>query len=416
LATPQERRYRAGARRRAMSKVLVLCPYVPHPPSHGGSIRTRTLLQALAHDHAVELAAAAHGDADLANLHALAHDFGIAVHPLPARAGGGGAARKLAHWLRGESELLRRRWPPAALARVRELAAAGRHELLVADSSFTLPLAAVAGAPRSLLSLHNLEHALLGRADAVARPWSDRLTRRVEARRVRAAEAKAIARATRTVVCSDVDAALARGLAPTAGARIAVVPNAVDLDRLPLQPPPVGGPPRLLFVGGLDYPPNLEAATELVERHVPALRAAFPGLVVRLVGRDPGGASARWRGVPGVELLGPVADLLPLYRDSHAAYLPIRSGGGTRLKILEAWALGLPVLSTAVGCEGLDAVDGEVLRRFETVEQGVAALRSVLDGQGPELARRARTFVAARHAHAIADARWRELAVAALSG
>ncbi|MFN9276049.1 MAG: glycosyltransferase [Planctomycetota bacterium] len=398
-----------------MSKVLVVCPFVPHPPSHGGSLRTRTMLHALARDHAVEVAAAAHGDADLANLHALAHELGVAVHPLPARAGGG-AARKLAHWLRGESELLRRRWQPAAFARVRELVATGGCDLVVADSSFVLPRVAAAGAPRTLLSLHNLEHDLLGRADGVARSWSERLTRRVEGARVRAAEAAAIARATRTAVCSELDAAGARALAPAAAARVEVVPNTIDVGRLSPQPAPAGGPPRLLFVGGLDYPPNRDAATELVERHLPALRATFPGLVVRLVGRDPAGVAARWRGVPGVECLGPVVDLLPLYRDSHAAYLPIRSGGGTRLKILEAWALGLPVLSTAVGCEGLDAVDGEVLRRFETVEQGVAALRSVLDGQGPELARRARAFVVARHAHAIADARWRELAVAALSG
>jgi glycosyltransferase involved in cell wall biosynthesis len=135
---------------------------------------------------------------------------------------------------------------------------------------------------------------------------------------------------------------------------------------------------------------------------------------VRLVGRDPGGASARWRGVPGVELLGPVADLLPLYRDSHAAYLPIRSGGGTRLKILEAWALGLPVLSTAVGCEGLAAADGVHLRRFETVEQGVAALRSVLDGQGPEMRRRGRELVATAHGAAAAVAGWRAVVAAAL--
>jgi glycosyltransferase involved in cell wall biosynthesis len=399
-----------------MSRVLVLCPYVPHPPSHGGSIRTRTLLQALAQDHDVECAAAVHGDADLANLHALGHALGVAVHPLAARSGGGGAAAKLAHWLRGESELLRRRWQPAALGRVRELAAALRPALLVADSSFVLPLVGVAGAPRTLLSLHNLEHALLGRADAVPRPWSDRLSRRVEARRVRAAEAVAVAAAARTVVCSDLDAALARGLAPAAAARIAVVPNAVDVERLPLQPRPQGGPPRLLFVGGLDYPPNLEAATELVEAHLPALRAAFPDLVVRLAGRDPAGASARWRGMPGVEPLGPVADLLPLYRDSHAAYLPIRSGGGTRLKILEAWALGLPVLSTAVGCEGLDAEDGVHLRRFETVEQGVAALRSVLGPEGPQLARHGRQRVMAAHGTAAAIAAWRAVAAAALSG
>lgn len=397
-----------------MSKVLVVCPFVPHPPSHGGSIRTRTMLQALALDGPVELAAAACGDHDVANLHALAHDLGVAVHPLPARVGRPSPATKLAQWCAGRSELLMRRWQPTAADRVAALVAGGGFGLVVLDSSYVLPLAP-RGAP-SLLSLHNLEHAMLARRDGVRRTIADRLTRRVEASRVRAAERAAIAVASRTVVCSEADAALARALAPAVATRVTVVPNAVDLDRLPLQPAPVGGPPKLLFVGGLDYPPNLEAATELVERHLPALRAAFPGLVVRLVGRDPAGASARWRGLPGVELLGPVVDLLPVYRDSHAAYLPIRSGGGTRLKILEAWALGLPVVSTAVGCEGLPAVDGAHLRLFDAPEQGVAALRSVLDGQGPELRRRGRALVEAEFGADAAVARWRAVRAAAFSG
>lgn len=397
-----------------MSKVLVVCPFVPHPPSHGGSIRTRTMLQALALDGPVELAAAARGDHDVANLHALAHDLGVAVHPLPARVGRPSPATKLAQWCAGRSELLMRRWQPTAADRVAALVAGGGFGLVVLDSSYVLPLAP-RGAP-SLLSLHNLEHAMLARRDGVRRTIADRLTRRVEASRVRAAERAAITVASRTVVCSEADAALARALAPAVATRVTVVPNAVDLDRLPLQPAPVGGPPKLLFVGGLDYPPNLEAATELVERHLPALHAAFPGLVVRLVGRDPAGASARWRGLPGVELLGPVVDLLPVYRDSHAAYLPIRSGGGTRLKILEAWALGLPVVSTAVGCEGLPAVDGAHLRLFDAPEQGVAALRSVLDGQGPELRRRGRALVEAEFGADAAVARWRAVRAAAFSG
>lgn len=396
-----------------MRKVLVVCPYVPHPPSHGGSLRTRAMLQALAQDHAVELAAAVRSDAELAALHALANACGVAVHPLPTSAAAPSLPRKLAHWLRGRSELLTRRWADGASVRVRELVAGGGFDLIVLDGSWTLPLAPPG--VRTLLSLHNVESALLARADGVRRGFGDRLTRRMEAARIAAAEAAAIADAVGTVVCSAADAALATRLAPAAAARVAVVPNAVDLARLPRQPHPVGGPPRLLFVGGLDYPPNLEAAAELVERHVPALRAAFPGLVVRLVGRDPAGAAARWRGLAGVELLGPVDDLLPLYRDSHAAYLPIRSGGGTRLKILEAWALGLPVLSTAVGCEGLDAEDGVHLRRFETVEQGAAALRSVLDGQGPALAQQARAHVESHFAVDVAIARWRALARQALS-
>jgi len=180
-----------------------------------------------------------------------------------------------------------------------------------------------------------------------------------------------------TVTVSEHDRSLALGLVPNA--RVAVVPNSVDLQRLTLLPAArPSAAPRLLFVGSLDYPPNLEAVTELIERHLPVLRAAFPRLTVRLVGKDPHGYANRFRAIAGVEVVGQVHDVAAHYCDTHAVYLPIRSGGGTRIKILEAWALGVPVLSTAVGCEGLPAQDGVHLHRFETPQQGCAALRSVL--------------------------------------
>jgi glycosyltransferase involved in cell wall biosynthesis len=162
---------------------------------------------------------------------------------------------------------------------------------------------------------------------------------------------------------------------------------------------------QLLFVGRLDYPPNLEAVTELVERHLPALRAAFPGVRVRVVGEDSKGKTQRLQR-EGVEFLGRVSDLEPHYAASHAAYIPLRSGGGTRLKILEAFSLGLPVASTAVGAEGLAAKDRVHFRQFDTPEQGVAALRDLLGEHRNAYVQRARALV---HAHYSRDA-----AVAAL--
>jgi len=278
--------------------------------------------------------------------------------------------------------------------------------LTVLDSTFVLPVFE-SMTPRVLLHLHNLEHAVFARTDAQPRSFTDRWTRKIEARAVRCIEKSAIAFFSPTITVSDHDRQLALGLVPTA--KVLTVPNSVDLERLPLQPMAPTGAPRLLFVGSLDYPPNLEAVTELVERHLPVLRASFPDLTVRLVGKDPRGVAARFRGIAGVETIGPVDDLLPHYRASHAAYLPIRSGGGTRIKILEAWALGLPVLSTAIGCEGLPARDGVALRCFETPEQGVAALREVLAGQNNTLRANGRRLVEERFSHAAARAQFRAI-------
>ncbi|MCA8954201.1 MAG: glycosyltransferase [Planctomycetes bacterium] len=385
--------------------ILVLAPYVPHPPQNGGRIRSRVLLDALA-GHDVHLVAPVVDDNERARARELAGELGLTFHELAAAPAGGlgppAVGRKLAHWARGRSELFARRWGERSAGAVRGLFAELDPDLVVADSSFVLPLLPAGRVPL-LLFLHNLESDIFARPDTQRRGASERWSRRFEAFGMAREERRALRRAALTVTVSERDAALVRALAGDVA--VAIVPNSVDLDRLPLQPRANVGPPRLLFVGGLDYPPNREAVAELVERHLPALRAAHPGLTVRLVGRDDAGfARALAARTAGIEACGLVDDVLPHYRQSDAAYLPIRSGGGTRIKILEAWAVGLPVVATAVAAEGLGAVDDVQLRTFDSVAQGVEALGAVLGGQGAALAASARTFVEQRYSHAAAIA------------
>lgn len=392
--------------------ILVLAPFVPHPPKHGGSIRSRVLLDALTQDHEVHLAAPVADDEARQNAADLVAATGITFHELPGNAVvAPSLIRKGGQWLRGRSELFVRRWDPTAAGVARELVESLRPELLVADSSFVLPLLPPSGRAGGdvplLLYLHNLEFALFARPDAQARAFSERMTRRFEAKGMAREEARALRRAVQTVVVSDRDAELARGLAPEA--RLEVIPNSVDLERLPRQPRKTAGPPRLLFVGGLDYPPNREAVAELLERHLPRLHGHHPGLLVRHIGKDDAGLGRRHPERDGLEVMGFVDDLLPHYAASDAAFLPIRSGGGTRIKVLEAWALGLPVIATGVATEGLEGEDGVHFLRFENVSEGEAALGRVLAG-GDEIAAmtdRARRLVEERYSHAAVTARLR---------
>jgi glycosyltransferase involved in cell wall biosynthesis len=393
-----------------MRPILVLAPYVPHPPTHGGSIRSRVLLEALALDHDVHLVVPIGAEVERARAAELARAVRLHVHEVRVPADPGpDFTTKLASWARGRSELLQRRWGDSARAAVAGIAAVVQPALLVADSTFVLPVVPEMAAPL-VLHLHNLEHSVFTRAEPRRRSFADRLTRQFEARTIRAAEIRALRRAVLSVTVSESERAVAQSLAP--GAKVVCVPNSVDLERLPLLAPPAASPPgvpRLLFVGTMDYPPNLEAVVELVDEHLPVLRAAFPGLVVRLVGRDPGGRLATFAATPGVEVVGPVDDVQPHYAASHAVYLPIRSGGGTRIKVLEAWALGRPVLSTAIGAEALAGTDGEHWCRIESPSQGVEALRAVFAGAGAKLVANGRRLVAERYSHAAAIAALREL-------
>ncbi len=159
----------------------------------------------------------------------------------------------------------------------------------------------------------------------------------------------------RCIAVSEVDRDLL--LAENPRLRIEIVPNGVDTTlHQPL--PPEAADPAVMFVGKMSYPPCTDAAVYLGRELFPALQQRIPGLQLWLVGREPVPAVTRLER-PGIHVTGQVESVVPYYERCQVALVPLRSGGGTRLKILEAMALGRPVVSTTVGAEGLDVTDGE---------------------------------------------------------
>jgi glycosyltransferase involved in cell wall biosynthesis len=190
------------------------------------------------------------------------------------------------------------------------------------------------------------------RLDAI----DERRWRRVELRTVDSVEA--------VIVCSELDRQrLGR---PEA----VVVPNSYELADTPTRMP--GSDAVFTMVGLLTYPPNADAAAYFAHAVLPIIRKELPTAVFQLVGRFDD-AAGRLAAVPGVRLRGPVDDLDPVFASTSAVVVPLRAGGGTRIKILEAFARRVPVVSTAVGCEGLDVRPGKELLVAESPEELAAA-------------------------------------------
>jgi glycosyltransferase involved in cell wall biosynthesis len=198
------------------------------------------------------------------------------------------------------------------------------------------------------------------------------------------------------VAVSDRDRARIEAIAP--GARVTVVPNGVDTSEFePALNDAVGAGRGLAFVGGTQPSPNLDALEYFCREIQPHLRALAGHVPVRWIGRASPEQQRHYRDRYGVELSGYVDDVRPLMQSAACHIVPLRVGGGTRLKILNAWAMGKPVVTTSIGCEGLAAVDGEnALVRDEprAFAEAIAALlgsetmRARLGQQGRETVRR----------------------------
>jgi polysaccharide biosynthesis protein PslH len=287
-----------------------------------------------------------------------------------------------------------------------DVCSAGSFDVIQLESSFLCTFRFPRDT-RLVIDEHNIEYELFQRLYEGERSLPRRLFNRVEYARFRRFEQACWERADACVVTSEREVDAVRTCAPDTA--LAVVPNAVDLDYFAPSSTPAE-PHTLIFNGTLNYRPNLDAARYLIDDIWPLVRRRYPDARLTLTGRKEG-VDTRSLSRPGVELLGEVPDIRPYVSGAAAVAVPIRIGGGTRLKVLEALAMGKPIVSTAVGCEGVAVRDGEHLmiagdapafasRIFEVFEN--PALRDALGQAG-------RRLVETRYAWALAGARLESL-------
>jgi polysaccharide biosynthesis protein PslH len=239
---------------------------------------------------------------------------------------------------------------------------------------------ALNGATPLVLTTQNVTGDLY-RARAAAATGPARLALQAEARRFDRFIRGAIKRFDHVIAVSAGDAARLREL----GARsVGVVPNGAEFAEPPRAE--VATEPVVLFTGSMDHAPNRDAARWLADRIWPSVRAAVPGARLRVVGRGPQEELRRTVRGDGVEIVGPVESMTPYYERATVVVAPLRSGGGTRLKILDALAAGRAVVSTTIGASGLELEPGShLLIADEPAEFARATAAALTD---PELRRR----------------------------
>lgn len=184
-----------------------------------------------------------------------------------------------------------------------------------------------------------------------------RMLLRGESARLERYEQQACSRFDRVVWVTDEDRRSVLPHPPAGGTHDSVIPIAIDpteQQRIARQQPF-----RVTFLGGLHWPPNQEGAAWFLDRVWPRIAAAVPSAVFTVLGRSGASALPQARNHQRVEVTGYVSDPQPYLADTAAFVVPLKSGAGMRVKILDAWCWGVPVVSTTVGAEGLLASDDD---------------------------------------------------------
>ncbi len=233
---------------------------------------------------------------------------------------------------------------------------------------------------RTVFDAHNVEARLWADIDGRGgRSWLGLLRQNSINGKLRQAEKAAVETADIVWACSDVDARLMEQMY-SPKARVAVVPNAINVAaysearRARVEAVPAISP-LLVYIGSYSYTPNEIAALRLIRDILPAVRQAGAELKLAIIGRDPTAAMHQAADTdPNVTVTGAVDSILPYLAQQSIAVMPITIGGGTRLKILEAFAAGCPIISTAKGAEGIDVRSGENILIAESDADFITAI------------------------------------------
>jgi glycosyltransferase involved in cell wall biosynthesis len=252
-------------------------------------------------------------------------------------------------------------------------------DLCVADFLAAMPNLPIRTSTSIVLFEHNVEYMIWKRLHEVeSRPWRRALLG-LEWRKMRRYEAKACARAGLAVAVSEADRALLAVNAP--GADIRALGTGVDTAYFHPNGA-VEAPATMVFTGSMDWYPNEDAILYLIAAILPELRRKVPGLSLTVVGRDPSDRLRAACAAAGVHVTGTVPDVRPYVAEAAVYVVPLRIGGGTRLKIFEALAMGKAVVSTRIGAEGLPIVSSRHFLQADSPADFAQAVVTLFEDPG----------------------------------
>jgi glycosyltransferase involved in cell wall biosynthesis len=387
--------------------ILFLSQLLPYPPDAGAKVRSYYTLRWLAERHAVTLVAFTRPD-DPPEAVAHLRQFCNAVHTVPMRRNrirdGLALAGSLLH---GESFIIHRDRSAEMDTLLQRLVRETAFDAVHADQLWMAQYAIHARnqVPRFRLNVQTLEHSNVQRFvldehnacfqifERLARGDGNAVKRwlwRREAGRLRQYEGEVCGQFDRVVTVTEGDREILEELSQReagSGVVFSTIPICVDTEEVKAVQP-LGEGMNVLHLGTMFWPPNVEGVLWFLREVWPLVRHELPEVSISVVGKNPPAELATLAEGQNVTLTGYVPDPLPWLQQAGIFVVPLLSGGGMRVKIVEAWRWGLPIVSTSIGAEGIEYIDGEnILIADSRVDFAEAIVRVLRD---PEMGRRLR--------------------------
>ncbi len=334
-------------------RLLFLTETIPYPLDSGGRIKSYNTLRILSREHDVQCEALVRDAAQLEYEGELSRVCGgVTLHHVPRRPIDD-VKTALISTITGAPFVLRRHFHRRVLDQLLDKVRKNRYDAVYCDHLSMLEYGRRLGLP-IVLDAHNVEFEIVRRHARTLGLSAVRLFAEMEWRRLRRYEHRWYPACRLIFAVSDVDAETIRQFAGSS-VPVVTVPIAVDLDAIPVRQGFVKEP-EILFVGGLAWPPNADAVEYFIKDIFPTIREAVPAVRLTVVGSRPEAISPQLTQTPGIRLVGHVKDVEEYFSRSRVMVVPIRSGSGMRVKILDGLARELATVTTSVGCEGIDAV------------------------------------------------------------
>lgn len=365
-------------------RILVLSPWLPYPPEFGSSIRTYQLIKNLARHHRVSLLTYAKPDqeANLAVLRDICETVYTVAPPRNENKREEKRSAQLATLFSLSSFQSRSAYSPAMQAAIDSVLAEQDFDIVQVESSH-MGVFRIKTSGRIVLNEHNVEYELLYRTHCSERSLPRKLYNGLEFLKFRAEEQQTWRRVDACLLTSQREEEIVRRTLPHKP--MTVVPNGVDIDNFKASHQEEVDPNSIVFTGLMTYRPNIDGAVFFIKEVLPHIWKVRPSAVFTIVGQGASEEVYRLTG-PQVIATGRVPDVRCYLEKAGAVVVPLRMGSGTRLKVLEGLAMSKAMVSTSLGCEGINVESGRHLMVADDPRQFAQNVLQVLDD--PALATR----------------------------